>query len=213
MKIISVSVWGENPRYGKGAVINARLAEQIFPEWRYRIYFGSSVPTKYKNELLTLPNVDLIEIDESVSGYGMFWRFNSAFLSSDTVMISRDCDSRLSEREKRCVEEWLTSDKRFSIIRDHPRHFDFPVLGGMWGLKGMLPQQCFDSMKQYEKNNQYAIDQFWLQNEVYPLIKNSCMIHEIGKDDWFSLERKQEDPVFVGQGYDENNVPIYPSWD
>lgn len=211
-KIISVSLWGDNPRYGKGAVINAKIAAGIFPDWRYRVYFGSSVPSIYRDELSALSNVDIVEVDESIWGYGMFWRFNAAFESPNTIMLCRDSDTRLIEREKRCVDEWLASDKSFSIIRDHPRHFDFPIIGTMWGVKGMLPYECFESMKRYEREFRYVVDQLWLANEVYPKIKDDCLMHELGKDDWFSKERDQNNPVFVGQGYDENSSPIYPSW-
>jgi hypothetical protein len=37
----------------------------------------------------------------------------------DTVM-SRDSDSRIIPREEDAVREWLTSDKIFHIMRDHP---------------------------------------------------------------------------------------------
>jgi len=211
-KIISVSVWGNSDRYCKGAVINAEIASTLFPDWRYRVYVGSSVSQEYKDKLFSFSNVDIIDIDEKISGYGMFWRFNAAFESEDTIMICRDSDTRLIEREKRCIDEWLDSDKIFSIIRDHPRHFDFPIIGTMWGLKGSLPEECLESMKRYENNYTYGVDQMWLANEVFPKVKDNCMIHEIGNDSWFSKEREQNNPVFVGQGYDENNNPIYPSW-
>ena len=34
--------------------------------------------------------------------------------------ISRDCDSRLSERDRVAVDEWIKSEKNFHIIREHP---------------------------------------------------------------------------------------------
>ena len=49
-------------------------------------------------------------------------------------MISRDLDSRFSDREKFAVQEWLNSNKSHHIMRDHPHH-DFEVLGGLWGSK------------------------------------------------------------------------------
>lgn len=212
MKIISVSLWGQNPRYCEGALINAKIAKELFPDWQYRVYIGSSVPEQYFKALEDMKNVDLYRVDESISGYGMFWRFNAIFESDDNIMICRDSDTRLIEREKKCIDEWLDSDKQFLIIRDHPRHFDFPILGGMWGVKGKINSNLKDTMKGYQNNFQYGSDQYWLAHHIWPIAKENCMIHEIGNDSWFSKQRKQEDSVFVGQGYDENNTPLYPSW-
>lgn len=212
MKIISVSLWGDNPRYNQGAIENANIAKSLFPEWRYRVYVGSTVPLKYKHQLSCFDNVDIVDIDETKNGYGMFWRFRPMFESDDMIMLCRDSDTRLLEREKKCVDEWLESGKKFSIIRDHPRHFDFPIIGTMWGMKGILQTDKLNTMKEYEKTFQYVIDQLWLANEIWPIAQKDCMIHELYNDSWFAKTRKQEDSIFVGQGYDENNIPIYPSW-
>jgi hypothetical protein len=212
MKIISVSLWGSNPRYCEGAIINAKIANELFPDWRYRIYIGSSVPDEYFKKLKNFKNVDLYFVDESKSGYGMFWRFNVMFESDDNIVICRDSDTRLIEREKKCIDEWLKSDKKYSIIRDHPRHFDFPIIGTMWGMKGKFEIKNLTSMKLYEKTFVYGVDQDWLADVVWQEAKDDCMIHEIGNDSWFSKEREQNNPIFVGQGYYEDNKPIYPSW-
>jgi hypothetical protein len=212
-KIISVSLWGDNPRYGHGAIENAKIAQNLFPGWRYRVYLGSSVPSFYKEELQKMENVDIIYVDETTWGYGMFWRFNAMFESDDNIFICRDSDTRLLEREKRCIDEWIESDKKFSIIRDHPRHFDFPIIGTLWGMKGKFPEGHLKSMREYEKTFQYVVDQIWLANVVWPIAKDDCIIHELGKKgNWFSESRQPNNPVFVGQGYDEKNNPIYPSW-
>ena len=46
----------------------------------------------------------------------------------------RDADSRLSPRELFAVNEWISSDFRFHVMRDHASH-DVAVLGGMFGMK------------------------------------------------------------------------------
>ena len=127
-------------------------------------------------------------------------------------MICRDSDTRLIEREKKCIDEWIESDKKFSIIRDHPNHFEFPIIATMWGMKGKIDSIYLEKMKEYEKNHNYLSDQYYLADVIWPIAKNNSMIHEIGNDSWFSKERQQENPVFVGQGYYEDNKPIYPSW-
>ena len=50
------------------------------------------------------------------------------------IFISRDLDSRFSEREVSAVDEWLRSDKAFHVMRDHDFHWS-QMLAGLWGVK------------------------------------------------------------------------------
>ena len=50
------------------------------------------------------------------------------------LFLSRDLDSRFSEREQEAVYEWVNGEKIFHIIRDHPEH-GTSILGGTWGCK------------------------------------------------------------------------------
>jgi hypothetical protein len=48
----------------------------------------------------------------------------------DTFM-SRDSDSRIIARELHAVRQWLTGDKIYHIMRDHPSHCRV-ILGGIY---------------------------------------------------------------------------------
>ena len=135
-KIISFCLWGENPRYTIGALKNAELAKKIYPDWICRYYVGKSTPLQIVKDLYERDNTEIFIMNENGDWSGMFWRFLPASDSDVGVMISRDTDSRLSEREKEAVDEWLASDKGFHIMRDHPAH-GTEILGGMWGAKNI----------------------------------------------------------------------------
>ena len=209
-KIIAISLWGDNPRYSVGAIRNAELGRKIFPEWNIFIYYNSSVQSKYIEELKAFENVRLINCDDlrEVSPY--FWRFFSLFENEDNFVLIRDADSRLSLREKWCVDKWLTSGENYNIIRDHVRHYDFPMLAGMWGHKGKLPEELFVKMLEYAKKTYYTIDQEYLKNCVWEYAEYDCCIVGISENKEFYDTRKEILPHFVGQGYDENDEPIYP---
>lgn len=211
-KILSYSIWGDNLRYCEGAIINAELAAKIFADWIVIMHIGSSVPSNYKKTLEKYKNVQIVEVDEKTAGYGVFWRFAPMFAETEDIVLSRDADSRLSLREKKCVDEWLLSSKKFHIIRDHPRHFDWPIMAGMWGVKGRLQHGYMRSMLEYQKKFQYGMDQLFLANIIWPDAQNNILTHEIFGENWFAQERDHKCPIFCGQGFDENNVPIYPSW-
>ena len=48
--------------------------------------------------------------------------------------MSRDLDSRFSEREASAVSEWLSGPAAFHMMRDHPLH-NIHILGSGWGVK------------------------------------------------------------------------------
>jgi len=138
MKIISFSLWGSNPIYTVGAVKNAVIAADLFPNWVCVFYCFKSVPISIVNQLIEMPNVDVRMVSDEynqLDNRGMFHRFLPADQVGVEYMISRDTDSRLSAREKVAVDEWLASGADLHVMRDHPYH-GVPILGGMWGVKG-----------------------------------------------------------------------------
>lgn len=199
-KIISISVWGNNPRYIIGAKRQIELAKTYFPDWKVLIYTDDKSNFEF---------VDCVEIKDN--SFGAFWRFFPLFESENNIVLSRDADSRFNERESKCVEEWLNSDKNFHTFKDHPAHFEFPILAGCFGFKGKFPDYLLNIMKIYMNNNKfYLSDQFFLRDYIYPIIKDNMLIHSMNEG-WFketrdNLINKYE---FCGNGYDENDVPLY----
>jgi hypothetical protein len=205
-KIISISVWGNSPRYCIGAIRNAEIAQKILPDWTCRIFVDTTVPIKYINQLHNMKNVEIAEVDDE-GVFGAFWRFYSMFESEDNITISRDSDSRISPREVQAINEWLTSDKKFSIIRDHERHYDWPILAGMWGVKGKLDENVKNIMLEYSKHHFYTSDQIFLKDVVWKEAETDSMIHGFLEVDW--MKQNRDINHFIGQGYDENNKPLY----
>ncbi len=205
-KIISISVWGNAPSYSIGAIKNAEIAQTLFPDWICRIFIDNTVPTYYIERMMELPNVELAQVDNT-SIFGAFWRFYSMFQSDDDIVISRDSDSRLSERERRCVDEWLESNKKFSIIRDHYSHYDWPILAGMWGMRGKLDDRILSTMESYAQHHFYTSDQIFLKDIIWKDAEKHSMIHGFLEVDWMKETRDKNH--FIGQGYTENDEPLY----
>lgn len=213
-KLITFSLWGDNPKYTLGAIKNAVIADKIYPGWICRYYIGQSVPKDIVDTLKIFKNVEIIEMSEQGNWSGMFWRFYPASEDDVEIMISRDCDSRLSEREKSAVDEWVSSDKGFHIMRDHPWH-GTQILGGMWGSKkGTLPEMK-KLISEFVKGEFWQVDQNFLAKIIYPMILNNSIIHDefhfIDKDRKpFPLERKNKE--FVGDVFDHNEIRHPEYW-
>ena len=205
-KIIAFSLWGDNKKYTHGAIENADIAERLFPEWICRYYVGKSVPHKIVEELAKRTNTEVYILNEDGDWTGMFWRFYAASDPTVSCMISRDCDSRLSTREKEAVDEWISSDKDFHIMRDHPHHA-IEILGGMWGCKNNILTDMVEMINSYKKGNFWQVDQNFLKEIIYPQIKNNVLIHdEFFEKNPFPTARNGLE--FVGQVFDENgNTP------
>jgi hypothetical protein len=209
-KIIAYSLWGNNPKYTLGAVENIIDAQRLFPDWKCVVYTASDVEDTIVEQIKWL-NGTIIEMGDP-GWNSLFWRFLAA--DSDDVVISRDTDSRLTLREYYAVQEWLESNKSFHIMRDHPYHRT-EILGGMWGVRnGLLKGVMHQAILDYNKgnfNNKYQVDQNFLRDVIYPLVKDQAMIH----DEFFEripfpeVAPKRTPTYFVGQVYDEYNNPEF----
>ena len=50
-KIISFSLYGNNPMYNLGCIENAKLKKEILKDWVMRVYYNNSVPQETITEL------------------------------------------------------------------------------------------------------------------------------------------------------------------
>lgn len=204
-KLISFSLWGENETYTNGAIINSIDIKEYYPGWVARFY----VPKGYNENVQTtlkLNNAEIIEVPEEIQKniHGLYWRFLAAEDPSISIMLSRDCDCRFSERERDAVQAWEKSNKLFHIMRDHPWH-NTAIMGGMWGCKYPCLADITKRILAYRSRTfQKGCDQFFLAREVFPWIKDYSLVH----DEFFDglkFPTKRSGLEFVGQPFDKNN--------
>lgn len=209
--IIAFSLWGDNPMYWQGALENIELAKKYYPGWYCRFYIDDKSDI---NLIQTIKgdNVEVVLVNSKDSFEGTFWRFYASADPDVNIFMSRDTDSRLSEREYYAVQEWLKSNKDFHIMRDHPYH-TVPILAGMWGCRnGLMRDDKLDilnKIKSWVYFKQKGCDQDFLCQIIYPYIVNKSMEHsEFGLrfgGNIISFPTKRKDYEFVGDVFDENN--------
>ena len=144
-QVIAMALFGKSSEYMTGAVENAIIVQREWDDtWRLLIYFDQTVPAKWI-EILHILDVELYFVNrEGPRDHSyLFWR---CFILEDpevTRFIVRDSDSRVSLRDRSCVEEWTKSDYLFHTLHDHKYH-TIAILGGMWGSVGGTCRIPFD---------------------------------------------------------------------
>ena len=202
-KIISYSLWGSRSMFIHGAVMNAKQCREFFPDWKVRIYHNSSVP---ESLLLTLRElgVDTIHVDPKGT-YGTFWRFRPLFEPEHERVLVRDLDSRITWRDVRCVNEWIESEKKFFVVRDHPSHYEWPIIAGMFGVCGALPLTLVPIMEKYAVIHQYISDQVFLAHHVWDYMKMDVL--ELGFREHAWMSETWTTDGHMNLGFDEYEQP------
>lgn len=179
-KVISFSLWGDNPKYTNGAIQNAALAMEIYPGWICRYYHDLSVPKLVIDQLKSFSNVELIEMSKPEQIWmGSFWRFYALGDSSVDITICRDVDSMLTYREKSAVDQFIKSELPFHIIRDYPLHRS-PMLAGLFGYRGTIVdiEWLIDNYLFNKEECNFGIDQLFLGEVIYPFARYQALTHD-----------------------------------
>lgn len=207
-KIVSFSLWGDNPKYTIGAIKNASLMKDIYPDWECKIYCDQKVPEEITNNL-TSTGVKVERLN--IVGDWTFATQRFKVLDEDCdVAVFRDTDSRISKREFFAVEEWLKSDKSLHIMKDHPHHNGFPILAGMWGMKKEKFNFKISSLlKIYRGFSHYHYDQIFLREYIWKYFSHDCLIHdEFCGGQKFPTARSGTE--YVGKPFEFDDSPCLP---
>lgn len=214
--IVSYSLYGRDRMYAEGMLENLKLLPQIYPGAKAVIFMDRMVSTIFRMQYRNFSNVEIIDGHSMLPGiHPMMWRFCVADVLPCERFIVRDCDSRLTPREKAAVDEWIGSGFAVHTMRDHPHHEE-PMMGGMWGMTGKFFPSIINTLQwaAMDQTFQYGDDQRWLRDNIY---RKALDEHQIISHDSFYCSRFEEAVPFptsrnglefVGEKYDKNNRPI-----
>lgn len=219
--VVSMSLYGSEPRYTQGAIRNAEIIKIYLPGWKLRVYvelpsdkpmFGP-VPKNVLDKLRELDAV-LNYMDPHESRIPpMMWRFLIADDLSVDRFIVRDTDSRLSPRDAAAIYMWVKSGKPLFCIRDHPSHSGYPLSGGLWGgspsgIRDILRRPWKDIM--YGFRPDYFQDMSFLINVIWPRMKDQFYCSDSFSCDKYASSHPFPIPRYgyehVGQVYDSSEL-------
>ncbi|CAF1035016.1 unnamed protein product [Rotaria sp. Silwood1] len=192
-RIISISLYG--PKENKRFQYNQSLSflhelindmNTIYPDnFTLRIHHDDTIslsdvicPIECRHH-----NVDFCNMESKLFIPPKIWRFIPAGDPLVDIMMSRDLDSPLTQRERAAVDVWLASNKSFHAMRDHPMH-GVPMLGGMWGFRPSLNPTI--SRLMHNKIHDRSLvkryggkdDQTFLSKEIWSHAKSSIIVHD-----------------------------------
>jgi hypothetical protein len=185
MLYFSFSLYGGNPKYTHGMLANVEHLSNRYPTARVAIYIADDVPQHIVDKLSAYTSVHLIHTPRREGSIGMFDRFLTIDMPDCSVMIVRDADSRVHERDAACIDDFLESDKLLHIIRDHPYH-GVRILGGLWAIKKEAFQRMGlpiigDILKEWlpiHVRPGMGCDQDFLGDQIYPRLRHVALIYD-----------------------------------
>jgi hypothetical protein len=172
-KIVSFSLWGNNPMYLKGVEANVKLAETYYPGFEVWVHHPFNYPFVQE---ITNAGATPVACEEKGPWHGLYWRFYPAANPSVDLMMSRDLDSRIGPREASAVLEWLLSDVPFHLMRDH-HHHNIQIMGGMWGVRKGHLSNIVNLINSHGLFDRKGCDQRFLIQHVWPLVCDSHIAH------------------------------------
>jgi hypothetical protein len=171
--VFSFSLYGSNPKYTHGALANAHIIAHRFPAARMFVYIAESVPADIVASFAPMSHVRIIPVPTRPGAQGMFDRYLAIDSSDCDVMIVRDADSRIHDRDAACIEDFLAApDKLIQIIRDHYHHRS-RIMGGTVSLrKAAMREPMHDLiLRSADYGTVYGADQQFLEREFYQRLK------------------------------------------
>ncbi|XP_042889467.1 uncharacterized protein LOC122264572 isoform X2 [Penaeus japonicus] len=195
-KVISYVLFGNKPPYWKAFGKNLNATKILYPGWNVWLYTDprgredvlwpllQDYPHFYICDVTNLPSLgDVTNI------HNMVWRALPLGDEKLSAFFVRDSDSLLLEREAEAVKEWISGNKSFHLLRDHPYH-GIPIMGGLWGARWDLKTHDIpefrktligirDTMiKQAKGKFKKGLDQQIFKKALYPKTKGDVMSHD-----------------------------------
>lgn len=181
-KVISFSLFGEDPKYLHGALENAELAKTYYPGWE--VQFRVDVDTVPREVIERLSRASTVILKRHCEdGKMKAWRALPAGDEDVDVVISRDADSRLNPRGAAATEEWLSTGRLCHIMRDHAHHCGHEIMGGMWGARDralveVIPRMFNQWIQWYGKRGwQHSTDILFLSAAVFDQFTEDEICH------------------------------------
>lgn len=150
MNVISYSLFTNHPQYGHRSFYwealpgVVRAHNNFFPDYELRLHHDSSINlpcgkvlAEYEREGL----LKLVYVEENIATCrSMLWRMIPAWDHRVDYVFCRDIDSLPSIKDRRCIDDFVTSGKSIHAVGDNQSHSG--MMGGMVGFSPAFRHHC-----------------------------------------------------------------------
>ncbi|MEO6920629.1 MAG: tetratricopeptide repeat protein [Collimonas sp.] len=171
-KLIAFSLFGAKPRYCEMSVLNVLAARQHFPGWICRFYVDATVPPDILERLRAAGAEIVMMSGARLQIPGTMWRFLALDDPQAAIVIVRDVDALIGERDQQCVAEWLDDGSAFHVIRDYFTHSEL-ILAGLFGTYAGILGDVEALMQEFLARQKKIIrvtDQDFLRTCIWPQV-------------------------------------------
>lgn len=216
MVVWSYSLYGFNKEvYYKPMLENIRIANDVGAKL---VISTTDIYEEYIRSFFSAFLDDIIinvYPSKSYSGSEMILRFLAVETLSADFYFMKDADSIVTDREISIMNNWMTlSSEPFLIIRDNPIHVA-PILAGMFGFRRCEREFFVDKCRHFftrsPRTYSYGIDQRWLADEIYPLVRPKAQVYSsyfyFTEEKLVRINRSQDPARFIGAQADGNINP------
>jgi hypothetical protein len=179
LKVVAFSLFGREAFYAESAVRNAQDVARFYPGWICRFYVGSGVSATVKARLHQAGAEVVMPPQAQAQLPGTVWRFMAIDDLRVSTVLFRDADSLITLREVQAVQQWLTSECSYHVIRDHLMHSEL-ILAGLWGARTKNLRGVGQALLEYFSKPFHAThaDQHFLREWVWPRIWRDVLQHD-----------------------------------
>lgn len=163
MKVFSFCLYGTASYYYTGLLENIQLIQKHYPDFSIVVYLGEC------DHSWVIPDGVTVVHTGKAGPINMLFRYKA--LAYADVGFVRDTDSRITERDRWCIDQFLQSSYTYHIIRDHIWHRS-KIMGGLFGWKESRTIE-------FDENHPsgYGYDEGVLSEQLYPAICDRTLVH------------------------------------
>lgn len=174
-RVFSFCIYGEKRTYLEGLLRNLEFIGTRYPSFEKHVYVGCDISEDFVRMCEAFPSTHAHRLGFT-GGRLMSSRFLAIDLPGVDMMLVRDADSRITERDCWCIDDFIGSQFGLFTIRDHKFH-SREVMGGLWGMRRIQGFSMHAAYADYAATTvdleRYQSDQDFLRNHVYrPFRKN-----------------------------------------
>ncbi len=189
MKCFAFSIYGTDVKYIYGLMENIKIIRQNYPDFEIYLYVGENgFETELNFIKTTYSNISWFDIiNKNCYACARYTPLTTA--SVNDIVIIRDADSEINERDSWCINDFINVDSFqlcCQVIRDHCWHKSTIMAGlSMFVIKtetfktiiNDASTKMISIISENSTKISYGHDEQYLNSEVYSAIKDYVLVY------------------------------------